>query len=68
MLRARLVAVRTLTSRTSGAVARLRGICDGTFDLDAELELVLGTWQGQVRFEGKTDVAYLNKLIAHYVL
>ncbi len=41
----------------------------GTFDLDAELELWL-SGLGKVKFEvkGKTDVAYLNKLIAHYVL
>jgi hypothetical protein len=41
----------------------------GTFDLDAEL----GLWfsgLGKVKFEfsGKTDVAYLNKLVAHHVL
>lgn len=41
----------------------------GTFDLDAELELWF-SGLGRVKFEfkGKTDVAYLNKLIAHYVL
>jgi hypothetical protein len=41
----------------------------GTFDLDAELELWF-SGLGRVRFEfkGNTDVAYLNKLIAHYVL
>lgn len=41
----------------------------GTFDLDAELELWF-SGLGKVRFEfkGKTDVAYLNKLISHYVL
>ena len=41
----------------------------GTFDLDAELELWF-SGLGKVRFEfkGKTDVAYLNKLIGHYVL
>jgi len=41
----------------------------GTFDLDAELELWF-SGLGKVKFEfkGKTDVAYLNKLIAHYVL
>ncbi|GAB3593340.1 PH domain-containing protein [Angustibacter peucedani] len=41
----------------------------GTFDLDAELELWF-SGLGKVRFEfkGNTDVAYLNKLIAHYVL
>ncbi len=41
----------------------------GTFDLDAELELWF-SGLGRVKFEfkGKTDVAYLNKLIAHDVL
>lgn len=41
----------------------------GTFDLDAELELWF-SGLGRVKFEfkGRTDVAYLNKLIAHYVL
>jgi hypothetical protein len=41
----------------------------GTFDLDAELELWF-SGLGKVKFEfkGRTDVAYLNKLIAHYVL
>lgn len=41
----------------------------GTFDLDAELELWF-SGLGRVKFEfkGKTDVAYLNKLIAYYVL
>lgn len=41
----------------------------GHFDLDAELELWF-SGLGRVKFEfkGKTDVAYLNKLIAHYVL
>lgn len=41
----------------------------GTFDLDAELEL-WSSGLGRVRFEfkGKTDVAYLNKLVAHHVL
>jgi hypothetical protein len=41
----------------------------GTFDLDAELELWF-SGLGRVKFEfkGSTDVAYLNKLIAHYVL
>ena len=41
----------------------------GTFDLDAELELWF-SGLGKVKFEfkGKTDVGYLNKLIAHYVL
>jgi hypothetical protein len=41
----------------------------GTFDLDAELELWF-SGLGKVKFEfkGKTDVAYLNTLIAHYVL
>lgn len=40
-----------------------------TFDLDAELSLWF-SGLGLVRFEfkGRTDVAYLNKLIAHYVL
>ena len=40
-----------------------------TFDLDAELQLWF-SGLGLVRFEfkGRTDVAYLNKLIAHYVL
>jgi len=41
----------------------------GTFDLDAELELWF-SGLGKVRFEfkGKTDTAYLNKLVAHHVL
>ncbi|MHA3834959.1 PH domain-containing protein [Terrabacter sp. AAH1] len=41
----------------------------GTFDLDAELELWF-SGLGKVRFEfsGRTDVAYLNKLVAHHVL
>ena len=41
----------------------------GTFDLDAELELWF-SGLGKVKFEfkGKTDMIYLNKLIAHYVL
>src|SRR6476469_1242438 len=41
----------------------------GTFDLDAELELWF-SGLGKVKFEfkGNTDVAYINKLIAHHVL
>jgi len=41
----------------------------GTFDLDAELELWF-SGLGRVKFEfkGKTDVAYLNRLVAHHVL
>jgi len=41
----------------------------GSFDLDAELELWF-SGLGKVKFEfkGKTDVAYLSKLVAHYVL
>lgn len=41
----------------------------GTFDRDAELDLTF-SGLGTVRFEfsGSTDVAYLSKLIAHYVL
>lgn len=41
----------------------------GTFDIDAELELWF-SGLGKVKFEfkGKTDVGYLNKLIAHHVL
>ena len=41
----------------------------GTFDLDAELELWF-SGLGRVKFEfkGNTDVAHLNKLIAHHVL
>ena len=41
----------------------------GTFDLDAELELWF-SGLGKVKFEfkGNTDVAYLNKLVAHHVL
>jgi len=41
----------------------------GTFDLDAELDLWF-SGLGRVRFEfsGRTDVAYLNKLVAHHVL
>jgi hypothetical protein len=41
----------------------------GTFDLDAELELWF-SGLGKVKFEfkGKTDVAYLNQLVAHHVL
>ena len=39
------------------------------FDLDAELVLWC-SGLGKVKFEfsGKTDVAYLNKLVAHHVL
>lgn len=41
----------------------------GTFDLDAELELWFsGLGKVGFEFKGKTDVAYLNKLVAHYVL
>ncbi len=41
----------------------------GTFDLDAELELWFsGLGKEKFEFKGKTDVAYLNKLIAHHVL
>jgi len=41
----------------------------GTFDRDAELEVYFSAL-GKVRFEfaGNTDVAYLSKLIGHYVL
>jgi hypothetical protein len=41
----------------------------GSFDLDAELELWF-SGLGKVKFEfkGKTDVAQLNKLVAHHVL
>lgn len=41
----------------------------GSFDLDAELELWF-SGLGKVKFEfkGKTDVAYMNKLVAHHVL
>jgi len=41
----------------------------GTFDMDAELDLWF-SGLGKVRFEfsGRTDVAYLNKLVASYVL
>lgn len=41
----------------------------GTFDLDAELELWF-SGLGRVKFEfkGNTDVAYLNRLVASYVL
>lgn len=41
----------------------------GTFDRDAELDVWL-SGAGQVSFEfaGSTDVAYLSKLISHYVL
>jgi hypothetical protein len=41
----------------------------GTFDLDAELELWF-SGLGKVKFEfkGKTDVAYLHKLVAGHVL
>lgn len=41
----------------------------GTFDLDAELELWF-SGLGKVKFEfkGKTDVGYLNKLVAQHVL
>jgi Bacterial PH domain len=40
-----------------------------TFDLDAELELWF-SGLGKVKFEfkGKTDVAYLNRLVAHHIL
>ena len=39
------------------------------FDLDAKLELWF-SGLGKVKFEfsGKTDAAYLNKLVAHHVL
>lgn len=41
----------------------------GTFDLDAELELWLsGLGKVKLEFSGKTDVAYLNKLVARHVL
>jgi Bacterial PH domain len=41
----------------------------GRFDLDAELELWLsGLERVKFEFKGSTDVAYLNKLVAHYVL
>ncbi len=41
----------------------------GTFDLDAELELWFsGLGKVKFEFEGKTDVAHLNKLVAHHVL
>lgn len=41
----------------------------GTFDLDAELELWFsGMGKAKFEFKGKTDVAYLNKLVATYVL
>ena len=41
----------------------------GTFDLDAELELWFsGLGKVKFEFEFNTDVAYLNKLIAHHVL
>ena len=41
----------------------------GTFDRDAELELWF-SGLGKVKFDfaGSVDVAYLSKLIAHYVL
>ena len=41
----------------------------GTFDLDAELELWF-SGLGKVRFEfaGNVDVAYLSKLVGHFVL
>ena len=41
----------------------------GTFDLDAELDLWF-SGLGRVRFEftGRTDVAYINRLIANYVM
>ncbi|WP_062385158.1 PH domain-containing protein [Demequina iriomotensis] len=41
----------------------------GTFDRDAELEVYFSAL-GKVKFEfaGSTDVAYLAKLIGHYVL
>lgn len=41
----------------------------GTFDLDAELDLWF-SGLGKVRFEfrGQVDVAYISKLIGHYVL
>jgi hypothetical protein len=41
----------------------------GTFDLDAELELWFsGLGKVKFDFKGKTDVAYLNKLVAQHVL
>lgn len=41
----------------------------GTFDRDAELELWLsGLGRAKFEFKGKSDVAYMSRLIAHYVL
>jgi len=41
----------------------------GTFDLDSELELWFsGLGKVKLEFKGKFDVAYLNKLIGHFVL
>lgn len=56
-------------SRRTKGTGSFRPATAGTFDLDAELELWF-SGLGKVRFEfkGNTDVAYLNKLISHYVL
>ncbi len=41
----------------------------GTFDRDAELEVWLsGVGRAKFEFKGQTDVAYIGRLIAHYVL
>lgn len=41
----------------------------GTFDRDAELDLWLsGLGKAKFEFKGQTDVAYISRLIAHYVL
>lgn len=41
----------------------------GTFDRDAELDLWFsGLGKAKFEFAGNVDVAYLSKLIAHYVL
>jgi hypothetical protein len=57
------------TSLPFGKVQAFSVETAGTFDLDAELELWF-SGLGKVKFEfkGKTDVAYLNKLVAHHVL
>lgn len=41
----------------------------GSFDRDCELELFFsGLGKVKFEFDGKTDAAYLSKLVAHYVL
>lgn len=60
---------KDFTSLPYGKIQAFSVETAGTFDLDAELELWF-SGLGRVKFEfkGKTDVAYLNHLVAHYVL